>query len=111
MDPPSGLEVWEDGQHLVEPPGDEKSPTTLLGNLLTLPSFFPFPLASLDPRLTVQVDAPSTKRPGDPLDGGSSKEQPTVTDKDERIWTLAPRIFRMNPTGSEPAGFLDLSGE
>ena len=48
-----------------------------------LPSFFSLPLASLDPRLTVQVDSSPAKRPSDPLDAGSIKKKRTAQDKGE----------------------------
>ena len=51
----------------------------LPGVHLDLPEHFSLPLTSLDPPLTAQ----SVKRPGDPLDVGSTKEARTEKDPEE----------------------------
>ena len=63
----------------MDPSGDEDIPAALPGVHLDLPEHFSLPLVCLDPRLTVRP----VKRPGDPLDMGSNKEQRTGKDPEE----------------------------
>ena len=55
-------------------------PLSFRATPITLPTVSPLPLASLDPRLKVQVDAPSAERPGGPLDSGANKDNRTAND-------------------------------
>ena len=75
----TGCDLWEDERHLAEPSDGEEIPAALPGVHLDLPGHFSLPLASLEPRLTVQ----SVKRPGDALDMGSNEEQRTEKDPEE----------------------------
>ena len=70
ISPHQGTDVWKAGHHLAEPSDDEDLTVDLPGNPLALPSFLSLPLASLDRRPTMQVDATAAKRPGDPFGGG-----------------------------------------
>ena len=64
------LEVWEDGVKSVGPSGDESLPVGDGSEPLNLPAYFPLPLSSLDPRLTVQT----LKLAGFVLESGSTSE-------------------------------------
>ena len=75
----TGCELWGGELHLAEPSGDEEIPTALPGAHLGPPEHFSLPLTRLDPRLAAQ----SVRRPGDPLDMGSNKEQRTEKDPEE----------------------------
>ena len=74
--------VWEDDVHPVDPSDDESIPAESQEGPLNLPTYFPLPLSSLDPRLTAQ----SVKRPGETMESGSTKE---------------PRTDRVNPQQDE----------
>ena len=73
------LPWWEDERHRVEIPEAEDPPMALPGAHLDLPGHFSLPLASLDPRLTVQ----SVRRPGDLLDIGPNEVQRAEKASDE----------------------------
>ena len=75
--------MWEDEHQVLVRSDDADLPFEIPGIPHPLPSFCRFCLASLDPRLTEQVDASPAKRSGDPLDTGPKKEQRTANDKDE----------------------------
>ena len=96
--PHQGLDVREDGRHMVEPSDDGDAPVDPPGNPRTLPTLCSLPLASRDPRLTIQVDAPSAKRPGDPSDSGSNKEKRAEQDPEE------------TGLGVDPTGYVAASG-
>ena len=67
------VDVWGDEVHHVEPSGDQSPPAERSDEPLNLPEYFPLPLPSLDPRLTVQ----SLKRQGGTLESGRTKEPRT----------------------------------
>ena len=78
---------------MAEPSDDADIPIEIPGATLTLPPFFSFSLASLDPRLTVQVAASSAKRSGEPLYTGSNTELRTAEDNDNRNLAVALESF------------------
>ena len=94
--------MWEDAHYAAEPPDDEDLIVEIPGNLLTVTSHFSSSLATLDPRLTVQVDAPAAKRPGEPLDAGYNKEERTAKDKDEPDLDVDLEDFGIAQEGGNP---------
>ena len=85
MEPSQDLDAWADEPPLLEPSDDEGIPAEPVAKPLYLRLHFNLPLNSPDPRLAVQTDIslsqPSApKRPGEPLDASSSREERSSQD-------------------------------
>ena len=78
--------VREDGNILMGPPDDEPTPMGDRGNPLNLPAHFSFPLASHNPRLTVQVDVSISQRPGSLWTRSPTRSSTRGRKRMSRIW-------------------------